>query len=61
MNSDQVNQLIQGIGLITELYMITYQNFRSQKLSDEEAVKHTKAVMSIMMESFMGSNDISKD
>lgn len=61
MNSDQVNQLIQGIGMMTELYMITYQNFKSQKLSEEEAIKHTKAFMSIMMDSFIGSNDETKE
>lgn len=61
MNSDQVNQLIQGIGMMTELYMITYQNFKSQKLSEEEAIMHTKAFMSIMMDSFIGSNDGTKE
>lgn len=53
MNNEQVNQLIQGIGAMTELWMITYQGFKRQGLNDEDSVMHTKAIMSIMMESFM--------
>lgn len=53
MNNEQVNKLIQGIGAMTELWMITYQGFKRQGLNDEDAVMHTKAIMSIMMESFM--------
>lgn len=55
MNSDQINQVIQGIGTMTELYMITYQNFRKLSLSDDEAIKHTKTFMSAMMDSVMGN------
>lgn len=61
MNNEQVSQLIQGIGLMTELHMITYQNFLAQKMTDEEALKHTKAFMAVMLEAFMktggGSNE----
>lgn len=55
MNNEQVAQLIQGIGVMTELWLITYQSFKKQDLSDEIAVMHTKAFMSIMMDSFIGS------
>ena len=27
MNSEQINALINGLGMMTELYMIIYQNF----------------------------------
>lgn len=57
MNNEQINQLIQAIGMMTELYSITYNNFRLQKLSDEEAIKHTKAFMSVIMESLMGAGN----
>lgn len=56
MNNDQVNQIIQGIGLLTELWVITYRGFKNQGLNDEEAVIHTKALMSIMVDSFYGGN-----
>lgn len=54
MTGDQINQIIQGIGLMTEMYTITYQSFKKQGLSDEEAIKHTKAFISVMMDSIVG-------
>lgn len=55
MNSEQVNNIIQGIGVMTELWTITYQSFRKQGLNEIEAVRHTKELMSIMVDSFYGS------
>ena len=49
MNNDQVKQIIQGIGVMTELWMITYNEFKSQGLNYADALSHTKAFMSIMM------------
>ena len=60
MNNDQINQLIQGIGMMTELYMITYQNFKKQGVSDDDAIKHAKALIAVMMESFI-DNDSKSD
>lgn len=61
MNNEQLKQFIQGIGMMTELHMITYQNFLAQKMTGEEALKHTKAFMAVMLETFMksggGSNE----
>ena len=48
MNNDQVKQIIQGIGVMTELWMITYNGFKSQGLNDADALSHTKAFMSII-------------
>lgn len=56
MNNDQVNELIKGIGLMTELWMITYNGFKTQGLSDENATMQTKALMSIMVGSILGTN-----
>lgn len=60
MNNDQVNQLIQGIGMMTELWIITYQGFVKQGMGNEEAIMHTKALMSIMVESFYGNGQEAK-
>lgn len=57
MNNEQVNQLIQNIGLCTELWLITYGGFKKQGMSDNEATMHTKAFMSTMLETFMSSGD----
>lgn len=55
MNNEQINQLINGVGLISELWVITYKSFKNQGLSDEAAVMHTKALMSIMLDQFTSS------
>lgn len=56
MNNDQVNQIIAGIGTLSELWIITYQSFKRQGMTDDDAIKHTKALMSIMVESFFDGN-----
>lgn len=61
MNNDALEQFIQGIGMMTELHMITYQNFLAQKMTDEEALKHTKAFMAVMLEVLMKSGGRSNE
>ena len=53
MNNDQVNAIIQGISICTELWTITYNGFVSQGLNDQDALIHTRAFMSIMLDSFI--------
>lgn len=60
MNNNQVNQIIQGIGVMTELWTITFNGFVKQGLSEQDAIIHTKALMSIMVESFYGSGQEAK-
>ena len=55
MNNDKVNQIVQGLGAITEMWMIVYSNFKQQGLNDELALAHTKALMSIAMDGILGS------
>lgn len=57
MNNEQVNELIRGIGTMSELWIITYQSFKNQDLNNEDALMHTKALMSIMVESFYGGKE----
>lgn len=56
MNNDQINQIIQGIGTLTELWTITYSGFKRQGLNNDDAVMHTKALMSIMVDSMVNPN-----
>ena len=55
MNNEQVNQIIQGLGAITEMWMIVYNNFKQQGLNDETALAHTKALMSVAMGGMLGT------
>ena len=48
-----LNDLINGMGLLTKIWTITYQSFKEQKMTDDEAVMHTQALMSTMMRTFM--------
>lgn len=56
MNNDQVKNIIQGIGLLTELWTITYNGFIQQGLSSSESMKHTKELISIMISTFTEPN-----
>ena len=49
MNNDMVNQLIQGIGVMAELWTITFKSFTSQGCEESEAMEHTKAFMSVIL------------
>lgn len=56
MNNDVVNQLIQGIGVMAELWTITFKSFINQGLKVPEAMEHTKAFMSVIIENIMETN-----
>lgn len=57
MNNDRVENIIQSFGAMVEMWCIVYQNFKAQKFSDEDALEHTKAFMSIMLTNVMHTND----
>lgn len=56
MNNDQVKQLIQNLGMMAELWSITYQSFRNQGMNHADSTVHTKAFMSAMIETFIAPN-----
>ena len=56
MNNDAVNQLILGIGAMAELWTITFKSFINQGLKVPEAMEHTKAFMSVIIENTMETN-----
>ena len=56
MNNDAVNQLIQGIGVMAELWTITFKSFINQGLKVSEAMEHTKAFMSVIIENIISSD-----
>ena len=56
-SSSMLNELIKSMGIMSELWMIAYNSFKNMKLSDEEAMKHTKAYMSAIMHEAMSSGE----
>lgn len=52
MNNDQLKALMNGIGMMTELWTIAYTGFVGQGMSESDAMRHTKSFMSTMMDSF---------
>ena len=61
MNNDQVKAIIQGIGVMTEMWYITFNNFKKLGMSLEVATEQTKAFMSIMLENIMENNETNND
>lgn len=53
MNSDQMEQFINGLGMLTEIWTITYQGFLHQGLNPVDAMTHTKAFMSVTIDSII--------
>ena len=49
----QLNDLISGMGMLTKIWTIIYQSFKEQKMTDEEAIIHTQALMATMMKTIM--------
>lgn len=55
MNNDQVNQIIQGLGAMVEMWSIVYKGFQQQGMDDSTALAHTKAFMSVAMNGVLGT------
>lgn len=52
-----IKDLINGVGALTELWAITYTNFRKAGLDDETASVHTKMFMQMMIEVALGADN----
>ena len=51
MNNSALTELMKGIGLLTELWIIAYRGFTAQGLGEAEAMMHTKGFMAAMIDS----------
>lgn len=60
-SSNMLNELIKTIGMMSELWTITYNSFKNMKLSDEEVMNHTKAYMSVIIHEAMTSGKEKSD
>ena len=51
MNNSALTELMKGIGLLTELWIIAYRGFTAQGLSEAKAMMHTRSFMEAMIDS----------
>lgn len=47
--NEKLKEFLLGIGAMTEMWMITYNNFRKQGLSHSDALEHTTAFTKTLM------------
>ena len=57
MNNDKILEIIQSIGVMTDMWIITYRSFMDHDMSNDEAIMHTKALMGSMLESALGNKN----
>ena len=57
MNNDKILEIIQSIGVMTDMWIITYNSFMEHGMSNGEAIMHTKALMGSMLESALGNKN----
>lgn len=48
--NEKLKEFLLGMGVLTELWVVTYNNFRKQGLSHSEALDHTGAFMKTVMD-----------
>lgn len=59
-NNDAVQELINGIGLMTELWIIVYNSFTSHGMNDKEAFAHTREFMSVITDFILNTGNTGK-
>lgn len=47
--NEKVLEFIQGLGALTEIWLLTYNNFKKLGLNDAEAFTHTKEFTKVLM------------
>ena len=57
MNNDKVLEIIQSLGAMTDMWIIIYRSFIEHDMSNDEAIMHTKALMSSILESALGNKN----
>ena len=53
MNNNYINELVQSIGAISELWAITYYSFLKEGMESSIAISNTKAFMEIVLSVFV--------
>lgn len=55
--NDKLIKLINGIGAMSELWVIIYSGFKKQGMTDENAMLHTKNFMEVILKFGNGLNE----
>lgn len=55
--NDKVQQFINGVGALTEIWIITYNNFIKQGMSAADAMTHTREFMKAFMSSYLSTTE----
>lgn len=53
MGSERMKEFLISVGLMTEIWTITYNSFKKQGFTTQDALEHTKAFMAMTIESIM--------
>lgn len=56
MNNEQVKELFNAIGAMTEIWLIVYNAFKGSGMPEQSAIKHTQAFMTAFMISIVKDN-----
>jgi hypothetical protein len=59
--NDKVLEIINGIGMLAELWTITYNSFKKQGLDNKEALTHTKEFMAVMVSEVVNKGNTKED
>lgn len=61
MNNDKLSEFINAIGMMTEIWSVTYRGFKKQGLNDSEALMHTTGLMKALIDTTMKNDTIGGD
>lgn len=54
MNDNAIENLINGFGAMTEMWIISYKCFIEHGMNEEQAIKHTQAFMASIIKVVTG-------
>ena len=54
MNENAIENLINGFGAMTEMWIICYKSFIDHGMTEAQAIKHTQSFMASVIEAVVG-------
>ena len=56
MSNEQLKDLFNAMGAVAEIWLIVYNSFRQNGMTEQSAIKHTQAFMTAFMISMFKDN-----